>query len=190
VTPLKTFLVLLALLFTLGAGPARVAPATEAFLAQQAVVSAMEEMYPEVEVEIVWRPCGQVNAFYYPSDKRIVMCTETEKIPGAAVFFAAHEMGHAVAIQLLSTRDEAAADEIAALAMLELGMGKELLEAAIYFKKDGNQYHEDGDSHPSHGYRAWFLACMGASMDGAPAACVNLANTTRMKWWVRLHLFR
>ena len=164
-------------------------PASEVFQAQKRLINSMKEDYPEVEVDVTWMPCGQKNAFYFPSIKRIVLCTEMEDHPEAALLFAAHEMGHAVTHQLIDVLDEGAADELAAIAMVKHGHATELLVSALYWAKKNFKGHIVGDDHPSAGYRAWFFSCMASAYDGAPKQCVDLYYTTAVKWLLRLKVY-
>lgn len=165
------------------------ADASEAYLMQKRVVEQMKAEYPGVEVKMVWEPCEQVNAFYYWAEKKIVMCTETESAPGVGVVFAAHEMGHAIAHQLLNVEDEGMADEIAADFLVRNGYSMELLQTSLYFKERPNQGRSSRAGHPAPAYRAWFFACMAASVDGHKG-CQEVARITRVKLALRLHYFR
>lgn len=159
------------------------------FLAQLAVMKDMYAQYTGLEVEVIWWPCETLNSFYSPSDKQIILCTEFAEYPEVAVFVAAHEMGHAIAFQLLKVADEESADEIAALALIETGRALQLLEAALYFKMEGGD-RVGGAGHPSNNFRAWNLACLAAGADGSPAKCVALYQGTKARWEQRLAKWR
>lgn len=157
---------------------------SEVYQAQWDMIEIMREEYPEVEVEVRWIPCGMKNAFYLPSKQMVVLCTEMDPHPGAAVLFAAHEFAHAVTHQLIDVLDEGSADEIAAVSMVRAGKYQELLEAGLYWKRKATQGHLKGDDHPSAGYRAWFFTCMG-SVD-TNAECTLLYYALLTKWDKRL----
>jgi len=160
--------------------------ASNVYMRQKELIEKMSEGYG-VEVDVAWEPCGQENSFYYRATNKIVLCTEMSKYPAAALFYAAHEMGHSMTWQLTSSLSEIDADEIAALAMIDLGYSYELLGAALYHKADDTQGHIQGDSHPSNGFRAWYLACLATGADGGPPECVMLYQATKLKWETRLN---
>lgn len=161
---------------------------TEMVMAQTAVLQAMHLMYPQVEVDVVWRMCGQENSYYFSQVKRIVLCTEMSSHPGTALFFAAHEFGHAVTGQILDTLDEQDADEIGALALIQLDLKAELLEAALYHKSQPWQWHLPGDSHPSNRYRAWELACLEDGSEDNPVSpiCGGFYRAIATRWAIRI----
>jgi Putative metallopeptidase len=88
-----------------------------------------------------FKNCGEVNAFYDPAKREVIMCYELlamlddtaarhsddaqangEFILGATFFFFMHEVGHALIDQLdlpITGKEEDAVDEIATLLMLE-----------------------------------------------------------------------
>lgn len=162
--------------------------ANDVFMKQKQMLLDMLEDYPKVEVEAFWFPCGEENSYYFYRSQRIVLCTEMSNHPGAAIFFAAHEMGHAVGHQYTSTTEEIEADELAALAMIKHGYLKELFEAAEYHSKEPTQGHIPGDPHPSNGFRAWYLTCLAeGSMETTDSVeCITLYEATKLKWEVRL----
>jgi hypothetical protein len=164
-------------------------PASKVFKAQKRIIELMKGEYPGVKAEVVWVPCGQKNAFYYPSLQKIVLCTEMEEHPETALLMAAHEMGHAITDQIIDMTDEGAADELAALAMVKHGYATELLVASLYWKRKTIQGHLAGDDHPSAGYRAWFFSCMASAYDNQPQHCVDLYYTTQLKWLLRLKVY-
>lgn len=166
-------------------GTQSISPASRVYLNQSAIINSMRHSFPDVEVNVVWKPCGEYNAFYYAGSKTIVLCTEMEAFPDAAVFFAAHEMGHAITHQLLSELNEADADELAALALIEDDQATLLAKAGLYWKVKSFQGHIKNDPHPSAGYRAWFLVCMAAGLD-SPGECQDLLEITAWKWQLRL----
>lgn len=163
--------------------------ASRVFLAQEQVILKMKRMYPKLEVDYRWKPCETLNSFYSPEDKTIQLCTEFAKYPKVALFVASHEVGHAVAMQFLNVDDEESADEIGALALLEMGQPEGVLDAALYWADMGDD-HIGPWGHPAHNFRAWNLACMAAGSEGHPAKCVDLYQGTRLRWAKRLAKWR
>ena len=161
------------------------AKATKTFLAQKDIVEKMNALYPDVTVDVRWEPCGTLNSFYYFNAQKIILCTEFEAYPGAAVFVAAHEMAHAIQHQLTDVTSEQDADELAALAMVKFGYTDELLDAAMFWKQRSYQ-GRTGEEHPAAGFRAWELACIAAGSEGAPNMCVALYYGLVVRWSERL----
>jgi hypothetical protein len=167
------------------------------FVDQVELILDMQKAFPLVKVQIFHEKCGEENAYYWSREDaeakgwvspRIILCSEMDKYPSAALMFAAHEMGHAITDYYTSTSDEQAADEIGALAMLAFGHQKALLEAADYYLLDAEQRHVDGDGHPSNGFRHWFLRCMATGATGhGDAMCVDVFRGTYVKWFMRLN---
>ena len=162
--------------------------ANAVFRSQRYIVAMMSLQY-NVMANVVWEPCGEENSYFRnePGNPTIILCTEMAAHPGAAMMFAAHEMGHAVTIALADIADESAADEIAMISMARYGFLKEMLDGAIYYLSDGMPLdHRPGDTHPGNGYRAWEFACVAAGADGGPPECVELYHALTMKWDRRL----
>lgn len=159
------------------------------FEKQYEVIYKMWERYPTTEVQVRWAPCGVLNSYYRVMEKTVVLCTEFAAYPKTAVFVAAHEMAHAIAVQHLSVRDEESADEIAAVMMLEFGLGEELLDAALFFG-DGGTDNAPPSGHPSRLFRAWNLACLASGYDKHPVKCVYLYRGTKARWDERLKQYR
>lgn len=174
---------------------------SEIYTMQETIINKMNKDYPQVKVDIVWRPCGSFNSFYNPAKTdtflfpptkaKIELCTEMSAYPGAGLLFAAHEFGHAMTDQITDTMSETDADEIGALALINFGYQKELLEAALYFKQSPQQAHEPGDEHMSHGLRAWFFTCIESGSEvgnhQGSQECVELYHATSLKWFKRFH---
>ena len=87
-------------------------------------------------VEVVVEECGVPNAFYIPDYQRIAICYEfliqlyqdlqgnEQMVDGTFWFVAYHELGHALTHVLnlpITGREEDAADQLAALMLLEMG---------------------------------------------------------------------
>ncbi len=182
---------LLAVIALAGFGPsspirASKHPASDVYSAQKRIIREMNDLYPTVEVTVMWAPCGMVNAAYFPDYHAIVLCTELEQYPDAALGVAAHEMGHAITHQLTDTTDEQDADEVAALSMVHLGYQRELLALGLFFAGMPSE-HQAGDPHPGPGFRAWELMCIEAGSEGQPPECVLLFNGLKVRWEHRLH---
>jgi hypothetical protein len=162
--------------------------ASGVYAAQEHVIDQMRADYPTVDVDVRWMPCGQENSYFEPDTGTIGLCTEMDVHPGAALFFAAHEMGHAVTGELAGTYDEQAADTVGALAMIRHGYQLELLDAALYHASQKVQGHWPGDPHPSNGYRSWFLTCLedGSEPGGTPE-CRVMYTALRDMWDRRLN---
>lgn len=166
------------------------------FWKQVDIIAMMNLAYPRVVVGIVRTECGQANAFYFSRKiykdwgwkvPTIVLCSEVEKYPSAAVKFAAHEMAHAITDYYTDTIDEQDADELAALSMIRFGFSRELHTASVYYLMHEIQGHLVGDPHPPSAFRSWFLRCMqeGSEEDGSQE-CQELYRSTELKWEKRL----
>ncbi len=162
-------------------------PASSVFIRQRILINQMNVLYPSVDVTVVWAPCGQENALYFPESKTILLCTELEQIPDAALGVAAHEMAHAITHQLTGVSDEQDADEVAALAMIRLGYQDEVMALANWFLTFPEQGHERGDPHPGARFRAWEFACIESGSEGWPTQCVVLYFGLKVLWEHRLH---
>lgn len=165
---------------------------SQVYMNQWRIIQHMAIEYPTVGVKVQWIPCGEENSYYDPETKTISLCTEMSAHSGAAVFFAAHEMGHAITHQLTYTVNEIDADEIGALAMIKYDFSQELLDAALYHLNQDIQGHIYWDPHPSNGFRAWYLTCLESGSENdfglsGPVECKWLYRATRMKWDMRLH---
>lgn len=160
--------------------------ATYVFQQQRKIIKQMARDF-HVEVHVMWQPCGEENSAYDPIDNRIILCTEMSAHPGAAIMFAAHEMGHAVTNNLLDELDENDADEIGALAMIRHEWWNEMLEGSIYWMETRPLEHIPGDDHPATGFRAWEYACLeSGGVERSPADCVSLYDGLKLKWSMRL----
>ncbi len=172
---------------------------TPVFLRQADIIGDMSADHPDIDFSVIWEPCGQENAFYFPESHTIHLCTELAADPGMAVFAAAHEFGHAIAMQLFDDDGEQSADALAALAMLDHGYQDDLVAAGLYFAH-GSPYHIPGDTHPSSGFRAWYLMCMEEGWEHntqnsgrfarGSSACSMLYSGQDILWHMRLRLGR
>lgn len=170
---------------------------TPTFLAQLDIISKMHDAFPDVDAKISWQPCGTINAWYHPDTHDITLCTELASYPGMAIFAAAHEFGHAIAIQRFDDEDEQSADSLAALAMLSFGYENEAVQAGLWFRHQ-YLYHIPGDTHPAARFRSWFLLCMEEGWESeqetsgrfsqSTSACSLLYSGMDVYWTQRLLL--
>ena len=166
--------------------------ASEVYLKQNQVVQDIAEHWKDAGLKfdgVYWEPCKQENSYFYPGYRQVELCTEMSQYPEAAVFFAAHEMGHALAWQLAGTMDEASADQIGALEMARMGLREEMLGTAVYFAEATRQDHTRGENHPGNHQRARFLMCMedGAEEHPSDPECGAMLQGLRAYWDYRLH---
>jgi Putative metallopeptidase len=140
------------------------------------------------DVTITPATCGKANAFYRPSDKRIIMCDEMllhftklfinesksehdlgEAIVYSNLFVFFHELGHGlIDLYDLPTvgREEDAVDEFSTLLLLEAGDEgtKAVIKAAQWFALEGqNQDTSDlayWDEHSLDQQRFYGVACL------------------------------
>lgn len=124
-----------------------------------------------VEVRVVWESCGQVNAFYLPKERKVILCTELHGrlTPGQIRFLLAHELGHAVihqrGIPVVGYSDEIAADMLASYVLYFGGMAGDILDASRFFLDLGNP-EDPTDPHPGDVRRGLYLACLGRGEAG------------------------
>lgn len=159
---------------------------------QASIIRFMEADYG-VHARVVWAPCDSENSFYFPEANTIGLCTEMLEHPGAAVAFAAHEMGHAVLEQLANNSDEGDADELGALALAGHEYWDDMLAAAIYMRQAWPSGHIDGDTHPPGLFRVMQMMCFEEAAEAekdasrpAPKACADWYRGTSIKWYLRL----
>lgn len=149
---------------TMGRGPTTADKARS----QAKVIEYMLSDTPAEDTQVWWEPCGQDNAFFFPPKGPIVLCLEMFDTP-AAIFVAAHEAGHALQHRLglpVDSDDEAeerAADELAALFLIEMGNYDAVVGGAKWFMQDANV----DKAHPDHSERAEYLLCLAAGGEAA-----------------------
>lgn len=121
-----------------------------------------------MDVKVEWRQCGEVNGFYEFDEHTLVMCYELlELSPGFVRFVAAHEMSHAIIMQLdipYTGLHEMAADELGAVVLHVLDRQADILDAAEYFHKLGRP-EAPWDPHPGD-LRRWVLLTLLAGENG------------------------
>ena len=141
-------------------------------------------------VAVTWRKCGQVNALYYVARAEVVMCNELKKLPDGVIrFIFAHELAHGVIYQNNVTytgSEEWAADELAALVLIEMGDGLSVLEAAAWFKDKGTTEDHLTTSHPVAMRRFVTLGCMVLQSTGEDADICSVDYNRIKGAWARL----
>jgi hypothetical protein len=145
----------------------------------------------KVDVEIAWVQCGAVNGAYFPAIHAVVMCEEDRAQPGVALFIEAHELGHAIVDQLDLPVDagpvanEAAADELAALILLDMGRQDAVIDAVVWFENmadaDGSAADQT-DPHPAPAERAYRLICLADHDDQTVPDCRIMYPQVLAKW--------
>lgn len=133
------------------------------------VAKVVDEMtLPGMEVSVEVMPCGQINAFYYPPMKAIVVCREALELdPGVLRFFIAHEMAHAIIDQYdipVPSSEEAAADELAAVALIGMGDKVAVVDVSMFFANHPDT-EDVWDDHQSHAKRAASALCLVAGSE-------------------------
>jgi hypothetical protein len=152
---------------------------------QFAVISWMLSDTPAADTDVLWLPCGQDNGFYYLPSGPIVLCLELNDTP-AAVFAAAHEAGHALVSQMGLKVDqdragnERAADELAALFLIEMGRPDDVVGGAKWFMRD---MARKGDGvHPAARDRVRDLLCLVDGAEGGSFDCQLQYILTLTRW--------
>ena len=184
--------IIIALLIPLTAESSGPTPAQIA-AEQSEVVEYMLEDTAAGGVKIEWAACGVENAWYWWGGGPIHMCLELDNSP-APVFAAAHEAGHALVDGLGLYVDphnpygqEQAADELAALFLIEMGKYDAVVGGAAWFMRDFETRSRDG-VHPPHAARARELLCL---VDGGEQEhlgtsgnpdCLELYRTVWIRW--------
>ncbi len=167
-------------------------PASEVAIDQLTVIQYMLSETPAEATHVFWTPCGTANAAYYTPFGPIELCLELNETP-APVFAAAHEAGHALVWQLGMDVDpdaeagERAADELAALFLIEMGRPDDVVGGARWFMSSPDR-KSDG-VHPQHRLRAWELLCLvdGSEPTGT-AECQVLYHAVYARWALALAL--
>lgn len=134
-----------------------------------------------VEVTVVSAECGEENAFYFPEDKLVLLCTELFARPLAARFVLGHELGHAWMDQRGITGSERGADELALLT----SPIEEAYAAAMWFM-DMSLTSDGGDGvHQTHLDRAGTFMCIADGLwdlEHATRQCRNYADSVVENW--------
>jgi hypothetical protein len=143
-----------------------------------------------VVVHINFNECGEVNAFYTPEDRTVTLCKELLDTaePSRLRFYFAHELAHAVIDQMdipFTGSEEDAADEMAAVIMVDSGMAKDVLFTADYFYTR-NLDAPPWDPHASDMKRAFNLKCIAVRAPKS-AICQKGWDATELGWKRLLH---
>lgn len=148
---------LLVVLFAATASAEPPAKPSDIYQSQIDVIQKMADKY-NVDVNVRFEVCGEINGSYRPSTNTITLCTETSEDPGVGRFIAAHEMSHAILWNKNGDLSEYHADELAALFLLkEMDDDVDLQAAAVWFVTSASP-KAPGAPHPSDAYRAvWLL---------------------------------
>lgn len=126
-------------------------------------------------VNYSWETCGEVNAYYLPSEDRVVMCNELEGVMPAAVvrYVFLHEAGHALMAQRhipFTGLEEAAADEFAAWVLGAMERGDDVEAAARFWAAFPIQNENPFDPHPSAARRSAVLQQLADGIRGKSIA--------------------
>jgi putative metallopeptidase DUF4344 len=133
----------------------------------------IRDAYPDLNVRITLETCGEVNAYTEedkdnPGGYHVAICRETlQRQPRLARFYFAHELAHATVHQYeipFTGSEEDAADELAALIMVENGWAIDVMYAARYFL-DQEDDVPAWDPHPPNDKRAFTLRCLALKLD-------------------------
>ena len=123
--------------------------------------------------------CGQDNAYYFPEEEVVLLCSELFDRPALARWVLHHEMGHAYMDQHGVPDSERGADELATL-VADLN---ETYAAAMWFLSM-NGPPIPGDSHQPMLDRAGAAICLAEGMyaPGAPRECRLYAESVAEHW--------
>jgi hypothetical protein len=144
-----------------------------------------------VETRVTWETCGEINAYYFPSQRKVVLCTELQAFsPGVVRYILAHELSHAVIMQrdvAYTTSHEGAADELAALVLIWMGRDTDVLEGARFWATLGRP-ENPFDDHFGDVRRAWNMTCLvaGSRDDGIYSRGCTETYRRAVRAWVRL----
>jgi hypothetical protein len=112
---------------------------------------------PGVDVNVVWKSCGQRNAYYVEATKTVELCTELVGMPDLVIqFYLTHELSHGIIEQLdlpFTGNEEYAADELA-MVMLHMMGRDDVLKATSAFLTKRAWPEDPKDSHPGDLRRA------------------------------------
>lgn len=143
------------------------------------------------KAEVVWMDCGEVNGYYHPPTRRVIMCNELSTLPrGVLRFVYAHELAHAFIHENgipYTGSEEWAADELASLVLIEGGWSKDVEEAAKYQLARG-QPDRWSSEHPGDERRAAYMLCMAKQGAEGLTADFCYINYPRIKAaWKKLY---
>lgn len=149
-------------------------------------------------VEWVW--CMTPNAFFSPSENRVYLCYELLPVmktlvpddwAGAIRAVAAHELAHAVITNQgapFTGSEEGAADELAAISLIEAGMGADVLAVSVFWAGVWDldptiTWGALDENHPAAIERARAGVCLVAGRALAHRACVDTYIRARESWY-------
>lgn len=129
---------------------------------ERALALRVAALWGATVTAVTWKSCPDLNGSYVVARGEVRLCDRNDERPCTALFYAAHEAAHAVTYQLAGTLDEASADEVAAIALVRLGLRAVVLwQAAVWRESAGAEdagAHIRWDGHPGFTYRAWAAA--------------------------------
>lgn len=134
-----------------------------------------------ISVDVVSVRCGEENAYYFPEDKVVVLCTELFARPLTARFVLGHELGHAWMDQHGVPGSERGADELA----LITSPIDEAYAAAVWFMEMGQTASGNDGVHQSHMDRAATFMCVADGLwdpEHATRTCRVYADSVYEHW--------
>ena len=139
---------------------------------------------------VTYIDCGVTNGFYHPATGRVYICNENVSLPkGVQNFILFHELAHAVIDRHdipYTGLEEAAADEYAALVMLENGRADEVIQAGEWMMAAGGE-DNPADLHLSNKRRGLTLLCMAMQKEyGLTSDLCTVNYETVKKTWGKL----
>ncbi len=157
----------------------------------QPVVNAM--MFPGVETSVVWRKCGEANAFYHLKARTVVLCEELKAAagftPGFLRYVLAHELAHGVIIQRdlnYTGSSEWAADELASLVLILTGYEDDVL-AGAHFWLNRALPENPFDPHLGDERRGFGMLCLVATkLNQDPFYQCDVTYRRAVRAWVLL----
>lgn len=151
------------------------------------VAFAYGGVFPQLEGTTIWMKCGEMNAYYDPVTRTVILCEELRTLPiGVQRMIYAHELAHAVIDQLeipYTGLSELAADELSAWMFIHRGWGADVLEIGNFFRKMGG-LEDPFDLHPSNLRRAVTFLCLetqsrGYGFPGCPTSWPHVDQAWR-----------
>lgn len=142
---------------------------------------------PGMHVNLRYRECGQVNAYYTFATKTVTICNELlDESVGFIRFVTAHEMAHAIIVQKgipYTGAHEDAADQLAAVFLYVNNMSEDISNAAEWFYQWRDVEPSELDDHTWPHQRAWRLMCfyMGAT-DEDSGECRDRFAQSLISW--------
>lgn len=130
-----------------------------------------------VDVEVVARDCGIENAWYFPADDIVVLCTELFDRPELTRAILNHELAHAFMDQHGIPQSEAGADELGFFFMTD----EEVYSIARWFLDHPGPGSDDG--HPADLDRAGMFLCLqSVDEEGGSRECRVYYRSALEKW--------